>query len=369
MIESDVFKVLEGIVGRENISWDPAVLDSYVLHSLPGEDADIWLQRPVAVVLPGGVEEAQAVVQACAGHGLRCKAFATGWGVFSAPTSGNIVQLDLSRMNRIIEVDVKKRTAVLEPGACAAQLQAEAMKVGMNIRLPSAGPAASPIQAFMALDQDQKTPFYSGNDDLMSIDCLLPDGRIVRIERGGAARVFPDADAVVVRGTVKLHEWPVPERLEIKGLLFDAELQIPESIRFYLCFFPDEIARAGVSDRLEALQPGYSVKYAALSSLLYCLAPNLFEKITGTEALGSMIKKVLGNSCAVMLASSSPPELEQQERALKAIVDGASGVLVSTQDAPRITALLLACYLRSAVVPRCGRGWAAPCTFLELLTI
>ncbi len=349
MIRTTIYQDLEKIVGAENVSAEPAVLDSYVWQSLPGEDADIWLHRPLAVVLPGSAGEVREVAMLCREEGLRCTAYATGWGVFGAPTSEDVVQLDLTRLNNIVAIDVEKRIAVVEPGVCAAQLQAEALKVGLNVDLPSDGPCGSPLSA-----------------SLLSIEYVAPDGELISLD--GPDLTAEPIEGIIIKGTVALRDWPGPARLEMRGLLFDAELEVPDSIRFYLCFFPDATTETEAGLALDTEHVGYLVNYAAFGSLVYCLAPNLFTAVAETEALGGILRKVLANACAIMLVGDGPG-LQQQEASLREIVERFRGVVVSTLAAPRITALLIASHLRAAAVPRAGRGWGTPSTFLEQLQV
>ncbi len=144
-ISDEAYGDLEQAVGPENVSREPAVLDGYAWQPTVNDDPAKWVKRPVAVVLPGSVEEVQEVVRVCNRHGLKFKAFSTGWGVYSGPTYDNVVQVDLRRMDRIIEIDEKNMFAIIEPYVCGAQLQAEAMKRGLNTHIIGAGPACSPL--------------------------------------------------------------------------------------------------------------------------------------------------------------------------------------------------------------------------------
>jgi hypothetical protein len=371
MIRADVYEELEKIVGTDYVSREPAVLDSYVWQSLPGEDPDIWLRRPLAVVLPASKEEVQAVMRVCDRNALRCAAFATGWGAFSAPTSEDVVQLDLTRMNRIIEIDTEKKAATVEPGVCAAQLQVETMKVGLNINVPRSGPCGSPLATALTIPAggNEEIGPVESTVDLVAIEYVLPGGEILTL---GDADELPGSlqgQAVITKGIVKLCDWPGPAEIQIKGLLFDAEVEVPESIRFYLCFFPDAASEAEASEMLASEHVGYIANCAAFGSLPYLLAPNLFEEVVETEVLGGLVRKVLGNASVIMLASATPEGFETQEKVLTDIVEGTRGVIVDTREAPRITALLLASYLRSAAVPRAGRGWGTASTFLEQLQV
>ncbi len=358
MIETGIYTGLEEIVGAENISREPAVLDSYVWQSLPGEDPDIWLKRPAVVVLPGSVDEVRAVLRLCGENSLRCSSYATGWGAFGAPMSDDVVQLDLNRMNRIISVDAGERTAVVEPGVCAAQLQAEVMKLGLNVRMPQDGPCGSLLSDIGGGE--------AGVVELVSVEYVLPDGRVETAE--GVASGIPDR-AIVTSGTVRLQEWPGPGEIKMDGLLFDAEVEVPESVRFYICLFPHTEAEARTNEALEAEHVGYLANFASLGSLVYCMVPNLFARVAETETLGSLLRKVLGNSCVIMLAGESPEELDRQEASLGSIVDATGGIVIGAGGAPRLASLLLAAYFRSAAVPRAGRGWGTASTFLERLEV
>ena len=65
-----VYQALEDIVGGENISEDPAILDSYrypLTHTSIhlGPFFDTFTPRGEAVLLPGSIEEVQAIIRIC----------------------------------------------------------------------------------------------------------------------------------------------------------------------------------------------------------------------------------------------------------------------------------------------------------------
>jgi glycolate oxidase len=69
-LPQNVYQALEDIVGAENISADPAVLDSYrysLAHTAIhiGPYFDTHTPRGAAVLLPGSTEEVQAIVKLC----------------------------------------------------------------------------------------------------------------------------------------------------------------------------------------------------------------------------------------------------------------------------------------------------------------
>jgi hypothetical protein len=365
---------LAAIVGEDRISWEPALLDSYVYQSLPGESPDIWLRRPVAVVLPGSLQEVQEVVRACARHGLRCVAHATGWGAFSAPNSPDVVQLDLSAMNRIISIDGEKGIAVVEPGVCAAQLQAEAMKVGLNVCIPPPGPCepllalAHPAKGFPGAREANAGEVVYARSGSCPKDWEWEKAGMGAARDGGIHDLV-SGRAVVTKCAVALHAWPGTSGVKMKGLLFDAEVEVPDVVRFLLCFFPDERSMAEAGAALEDGGVGRPAAFAALAPLFYCLAPNLFERVSETEKMGGLVRKALRNAGVIMLTGESREELDHKRAELVKIVDIHGGFLVGTSDAPHVTSLLFSCCFRSAAIPRAGRGWSRDLDFLRNLTL
>lgn len=88
MLEDAVYDALKKIVGEENISRDPGILDTYAfqwgveLHNVqPGKKPSRFGQRPLAVVLPASTEEVQAIVRLCNEHDLKFKALTRTWSL------------------------------------------------------------------------------------------------------------------------------------------------------------------------------------------------------------------------------------------------------------------------------------------------
>src|SRR5947208_9053673 len=91
---------------------DPAELLTYE------SDALVHLRAtPGAVVLPTSAEEVQAVVRLCRRHGVPFVARGHGTGLSGGalPVKDGVL-IGLSRMNRILEVDIPNLRAVVEPG-------------------------------------------------------------------------------------------------------------------------------------------------------------------------------------------------------------------------------------------------------------
>jgi glycolate oxidase len=100
------------IVGERNVIADPTALRTYECDGLLG-----YRVRPALVVLPGSTEEVAACVKLA--RELRMpivpRGAGTGLSGGALPSEGSLV-LGLSRMRRILEVDLPNRVARLQPG-------------------------------------------------------------------------------------------------------------------------------------------------------------------------------------------------------------------------------------------------------------
>jgi glycolate oxidase len=99
-------------VGPEHVVIEPEQLRVYECDGLTGHRA-----IPEAVVLPGSTEEVQSVVRACHREGVPFVARGAGTGLSggATPMAGGVV-VSLTRMNRILEIDLESQRVVVEPG-------------------------------------------------------------------------------------------------------------------------------------------------------------------------------------------------------------------------------------------------------------
>lgn len=186
-LPKNVYMALEDIVGPENICDDPAVLDSYrysLAHTAIhiGPYYDTFTPRGEAVLLPGSTEEVQAIVKLCNKYKIKFKASSTFWSAQGYPSEENTIQLDMRRMDRILEIDEKNMFAVIEPGVIGATLQAEAMKVGLNTHLPGSGCSCSILAGATSYFGSGPSNMYGGwhYDNLLGLEWVMPTGEILR---------------------------------------------------------------------------------------------------------------------------------------------------------------------------------------------
>src|SRR6266550_3169868 len=103
---------LAHIVGREALLTDAADLLTYE------SDALVHLRAtPGAVVLPATTAEVQGVVRLCHREGVPFVARGHGTGLSGGalPVPGGVL-IGLSRLNRILDIDIPNLRATVEPG-------------------------------------------------------------------------------------------------------------------------------------------------------------------------------------------------------------------------------------------------------------
>lgn len=271
-LSKEAYQALEAIVGPDNISDDPAILDPYSFYFSHGgenvlvrqiEDGDSYFtHRFEAALLPGSTEEVQAIVKTCNRYKVKIRPTSTFWTTrWSAPQTTGVIQLDLRRMNRILEIDEKNMFAVVEPYVIAAQLQAEAMKVGLNCNMIGAGGSCSPLAQSTSGGGHGPHSIYHGHasEVMLAFEWVMPNGEILRSGSLGAdcGWFCGEGPGPSLRGTVrgrggarggmgvftkcaiKLSPWPGPAELAIEGTAPAYVSPLPENVEAYTLGFPN----------------------------------------------------------------------------------------------------------------------------------
>src|SRR4051812_19312311 len=112
-------EAMAAVVGAPYLRDEPAVLERYA-RSTAARGV-----RPLAVARPRSAREVAELARIARAHRLALYPVSTGknWGYGDAcAVRGGQVLLDLSRMNRIVEVDPELAYAVIEPGVTQQQL-------------------------------------------------------------------------------------------------------------------------------------------------------------------------------------------------------------------------------------------------------
>jgi glycolate oxidase len=357
----NVLRILEDIVGPENISDEPVVLDTYAFQYLAETVTGTkFCARPGAVVLPGSTEEVQAIVKTCNRYRVKFKALSTGWGVWNTVGGEGTIQLDLRRMNRILDIDDKNMYAVVEPYVIGAQLQVEAMKRGLNCHIIGAGANFSPLASCTSMVGHGLSGIFMGFSarNPLAVEWVLPTGDILRLGSlgSGAGWFCGDGPGPSLRGimrgfmgamggmgvftkcAVKLYPWPGPPVLQIEGLTPEYTTSVPDNFRFYALAFPNWDRFADAAYKIAEAEIGYVMGRQLPPGLVPLLLVRSSAEYAQTRQSGMAdeLMQEFRHAFLLVLAGSSLREIEYQEKALKEILAETEGRIPSLTQDPEI---------------------------------
>jgi glycolate oxidase len=352
-LAKDVYRAFEDIIGPENISEDPAVLDSYAWRSGLVAKLDKFVPRFEAITLPKDTREVQAIVRLCNRCGLQYKASSTGWGCYCDPTGPGVIKLDLRRMNHIIEINEKNMYAVVEPYVIYAQLQAELMKRGLNTNITGAGSncSALPLAAHSNLGHLSVSGSY-GERNQLAMEWVTPEGEIVRFGTLATMNEWfcgdgpgPSLRGIVRGNTVplgglgvytkaaqKVYHWPGPVTFPIEGVSPNySPAYIPDHFMIrYISFATQEALREAVRKVGEC-----EIAFILMGFNPAMMASNIARNNDEDyEYLTQFTELVQGPGFMIIIAGNSARDFAYKKQALQTIVDEMNGKSLAPVEDP-----------------------------------
>ncbi len=221
-------------LGADRVVTDPARLITYAI------DAGLDQGHPDGVVFPRSVDEVVRLVRRAAEHGVPLVARGAGTGLAGgavAEHGGLVVELGL--MNRVLELDVTGRSAVVEAGVVNLAFDTQARDRGLFFPPDPSSQRAATIGGNIGTNAGGPHCFKYGvtSNYTTGVEAVLADGRIVR--PGGRALDYPEYDLTALfvgsEGTL--------------GIVTRANLRLlrnPPAVRTLLAAF-DTIERAGAA--------------------------------------------------------------------------------------------------------------------------
>ncbi|TCB96720.1 FAD-binding protein [Micromonospora zingiberis] len=169
---------------HEDVRWrvDDAALDAHRF------DRSGWTPpvRPAAVASVRSVAGVQHVVRYAHRSGTPLVARGAGTGLAGAATAADRgIVLDLTGLDRIVDISVEDELAVVEPGVITADLDRAALRHGLRYAPDPASVEISTIGGNIATNAGglRCAKYGVTRDAVLGLDVVLADGRLVRTGR------------------------------------------------------------------------------------------------------------------------------------------------------------------------------------------
>jgi glycolate oxidase len=220
-------------------------------------DASITGALPDAIVFPASTAEVSLVMRIAQAQGLPVVPRGAGTGLSGgAVTLRGGIALSLARMHRIVEIDPRSRTAIVEPGVVNADLSVEAARHGLFYAPDPSSQKACTIGGNAAENSGGPHCLYYGvtTNHILGMEVVLADGSVHWVGGDDPDRPGLDLLGVLVgsEGTMC-----VITRIQVRLLA------VPEAIQTLLAGFPTiETASHAVSDVI-----GHGIVPAALEMM------------------------------------------------------------------------------------------------------
>jgi glycolate oxidase len=177
-----LLSTLRTALGSSAVLTDPDVTAAYRRDMMPLAP----FGEPLAVVLPSATEQVQAVVRACAEHGVPIVPRGAGSGLSGAANAvDGCVVLALTKMNRILEIDPDNRLAVVEPGVVNLDLRDAVEKHGLFYPPDPSSYDWCTIGGNVATNAGGLCCVKYGvtTDSVLGLEVVLADGELLRTGR------------------------------------------------------------------------------------------------------------------------------------------------------------------------------------------
>ncbi len=231
-------------------------------------------QAPDGVVFAETTEEVQEIVHACAEHRVPVIAFGAGTsleGHVNAPGGG--VSLDMTRMNRIVEVNTEDLDCTVEPGVTRIELNDHLRDTGLFFPIDPGANASLGGMAATRASGTNAVRYGTMRDNVLSLTAVMADGSVVTTgKRAKKSSAGYDLTRLIVGSEGTL------------GIITSLTLKlagIPQAISGGVCPFPSvEQACEAV---IATIQMGIPVARIELANALQMRALNNYSKLDYPE--------------------------------------------------------------------------------------
>src|SRR5215470_13768515 len=187
---------LRRIVGDAHVLDDALELLTYECDALPH-----LRESPAAVVLPASAAQIQGVVRLCARHGVPFvpRGHGTGLSGGALPVAGGVV-IALSRLNRVLDVDIPNQRVTVEPGVTNLEITRQVAPFGYYYAPDPSSQQVCSIGGNVAENSGGAHCLKYGftTHHVIGVDAVMPDGELVHIDGALADAPGPDLLGIIV---------------------------------------------------------------------------------------------------------------------------------------------------------------------------
>lgn len=224
---------------RALLGQDAVIADQTGLEVYENDGLTAYAQKPMVAVLPATTDEVAAVLKICARRGIRVVPRGAGTSLSGGalPLADGVL-LGLGRFNRILDVDVANRCAVVQPGVPNLAITTAVAAHGLYYAPDPSSQIACSIGGNVAENAGGVHCLKYGvtTNNILGLEIVLIDGTVVRL--GGR---HMDAGGYDLMGVLTGSEGLLGVVTEVTVRL----LPRPETVRALLMGFP-RVADAGV---------------------------------------------------------------------------------------------------------------------------
>ncbi|SEQ39532.1 D-lactate dehydrogenase (cytochrome) [Faunimonas pinastri] len=227
-------------------------------------------QPPDAVLYPESTEEVSEIVRICAANRTPIVPFGSGSsleGQLNAPAGG--VSLDMTRMNRIVEVHAEDLDCVVQPGVNRKQLNEHLRDLGLFFPIDPGAEATLGGMASTRASGTNAVRYGTMKDNVLNLTVVMADGSVMKTaNRAKKTSAGYDLTRLMIgaEGTLGI----ITElTLKLQG--------IPQAVSSAFCSFPSvpEACNAVIA----TIQYGIPVARIELMDELQVKATNAFAKL------------------------------------------------------------------------------------------